>query len=992
MNGVRLLANQASARCTSQRLFAVRDARSPGRCELAEGILAVDGQPEPLTVHLDGEYQENISFHRWFAMRRTDAARAAVTFTTIPEWLGATDKLELVATGDDATIAEAIAQYRSSLRPDSTDLDGVTREERLLDMCAGIGTVGSVAARLGFDVMSVELSIVPHLISRVLHEFSVSMSKPTGLSSGENTWRGFADEVERLANAVWLRARDHLGGLFEEDVNVRLWVRIGKCPSCAAQIPLLSNARLARDTALNVSPVVEPAAEAGFPRFYLIRTQFPDIKGTLTRGICTCPTCQHQFLFRGYDLIDLYSVPVAIRMRNSASLTAIDSPGTYIRQVEASARDFISVSSRNLSNPAVLSGEQSLFHDARGMAVTVSNALLPRQRAYFTALAESMEVESARLAARPGLTRDQIFSVRIAVALLISGQIDYVNTYTYWLVDKPQPSAHAPLRLGGLFAEVGGYWLERFWQNRLRRLLRLLQENSSSERPVRAVQADAADIPLADSSVSVVVWDPPYYDNVDYDAAGEPYQAILAAAVPDLVGELTVPPKLPRAERINRYENDLLRQAFEARRVVRPNGSIGVFWLAKNPAELQHFLEMIAPTGLQLLRAVRLDANRILKASYGPETYLLVLRTIPTAASAVVVDTEKVLELATDGALSLYDGLAELLESAWEQEILDSMVPEEFRGPSRQRLVSFLAGHPELEQLLVELGRMILVRELVSRGANAEKLRAIDARGLAQQLLAQFGFAVPRPVRFSIRGALRECEIAQKQLELADSIEAVRGAFLTCCKTIERVLRYSSFAWSHLAWGNRWNEPLEQIISAGTPGRSYPGHDKLTFGQYELLFTKLPDKFASDADAFERPLFANISRVIKRAKIHEKLSVLVALRNGVEHDKEDVASLSLPQLRERCCTVLVAARSALADIDSQQSLPLTVRPEEERRDRYGRRILRLLDPDGAAIEVYVGNETDLTEPLIYFYSDINRRDVNPKFLSASLVEELLGLS
>ena len=72
---------------------------------------------------------------------------------------------------------------------------------------------------------------------------------------------------------------------------------------------------------------------------------------------------------------------------------------------------------------------------------------------------------------------------------------------------------------------------------------------------------------------------------------------------------------------------------------------------------------------------------------------------------------------------------------------------------------------------------------------------------------------------------------------------------------------------------------------------------------------------------------------------------------------------------------------------------MTVRPEEERRDRYNRRVLRLRDPDDAAIEVYVGSETDLTEPLIYFASDNNgRRDINPKFLRASVVEALSGLS
>ena len=511
---------------------------------------------------------------------------------------------------------------------------------------------------------------------------------------------------------------------------------------------------------------------------------------------------------------------------------------------------------------------------------------------------------------------------------------------------------------------------------------------------MHVIQADAAAVPLGDSSVSAVVWDPPYYDNVDYDAAGEPYQAILAAMVPDLVSELVVAPKLSAPERTERYEHDLLRQACEARRVVSPSGGIGVFWLAREPTELQRFLEMIAPAGLQLLRAVRLDTIRPprMVADAGPRTYLLVLQPIPVAASAVVVDAEKVLALATVGTLSLYDGLAALLESVWDPAELDGMIPGEFRGSPRQRLTGFLASHPEPEQLLVELGRITLVRELVNRGARGDELRLIDARGLAQRLLAELGFAVARPARFSIRAALHECEIVQRQLELADSLEAVRGAFLTGCSLIERILRYASLAWGHLACGNRWNEAFGQIISSGMPGRSYAGLDKLTFGQHELLFARLSAMFADSDYAFEKALFGRITRAIKKAKIHDKLSALVALRNGVEHDKEATALLLLPQLRQRCCTVFAEACAALGDLDSQQFLPMTVRPEEERRDRYGRRVLRLLDHDGIAIEAYVESETDLTEPLIYFASDNSRRAVGPKFLRAAIVEKLLGLS
>ena len=961
---------------------------------------------EPLRLRLDDGYKDTISFHRWFAMRSTSAARAAIAFTMSPEWLTDPDKIALLVNGDDAAIAAAIIQTSTDRSPDKLGAGGAAPDVRLLDMCAGVGTVAAMAARLGFNAISVELSIVPHLIDRVLHDFAVSLAKDSSsnpyVSEGAgNGWRGFAREVEDFAEAVWRGAKERLNEVFEEDVDIRVWVRIVPCPSCGRQVPVLSNVRLSRDTAMNVSPDPGPGDQGEFPRFGLLRTEFLDHKGTYERGRCTCWFCHFQFRFQGYDLIPLRSVPVAVRMRDSSVLHEIDSPSVYVEKVNAAAYRSLAASSQSLGNRIILAAQQSIFHDSRGQHVSVGNALLPRQRAYFAALAESMDKESALLTQRAALTREHRFGIRSAVALLISNHIDYVNTYTHWLVDMPRPSTLAgPLRLGGLFSEVGGYWLERFWQNRLHHLLDLIRENSSAARPVRAIQADATDIPLGDSTVSAVVWDPPYYDNVDYDAVGEPYQAILAAMVPDLVSELIVPPRLARQERTERYEHDLVRQANEARRIVGSQGNVGVFWLAREPAELTRFLEMMAPAGLQLLRAVRLDTIRPRRgADIGPATYLVVLRPVPAVASAVAVDAERVLALATVGALSLYDGLAELLESAWDPTELARVIPEEFHGSTRQRLVGFLASHPEPEQVLVELGRMVLARELVNRGANGDELLKLDVKGLAQRLLAQLGFAVARPIRFSIRAALSECGKVQSRLELADSVEAVRGAFFTCCDQIQQILRYASLAWSHLAFRNQWNEAFRQIIISGTAKRAYLGPDKLTFGQHELLFTRLPATFADSSNALERPLFGRISRAIKKSKVHDKLAALVALRNDVEHNNEPIASLTPAQLRQRCRTVVAQARAALEQLDSQQVLPLTVSPDEERRGRYGPRILRLLDSNGIAIEVLVVSETDLTEPLIYFASDCSRfasdssrRDLDPKFLRAAIVEDLLGLT
>ena len=936
-------------------------------------------------LDLGDDYQEAVSFHHWFAMRGTGAARAAVALTASPDWLRDQEKLDLVATGDDAALAAAVAA-----RP-AGNAGSRARDKPLLDLCAGVGTIGAMAARLGFDVLSLELSNVPHLISQVLYDFPVSMAAADG-SGAAGCWRGYVTEVEDFADKVWRGAKERLKELFEEDVDIRVWVRFTECPFCGSPVPLVSNARLSGEAALSIVP--DPGTvSGGFPRFGLLHTEFPDLKGTFAKGLCTCPSCRHHFPFQGHELISLSSVPVAIRTRNSAVLGEIDSPDAYIQQVKMASYDLLAASSRRLGDRIILSDGQPIFHDVLGGPVRVRDVFLPRQRAYFAALAESVNTESALLAQRTTLTDAQRTAVRIAVALLISGQADYVNTCIHSAIDKPHPSTSAgPLRLGGLFTEVGGAWLERFWRNRLNHLLDLLRVSATAPRPVRAIKGNANAIPLGDAAVSAVIWDPPYYDKVDYDTVAGHYQSILAAVIPDVVGAPAVQARLTMAEWTRRSEDDLVLQAREARRVVSPNGSIGVFWLARETAELDRFLELTGLAALHLVHAVRLDTIRPTRgASADQQTYLLVLRPSAEPATEVAVNGAKVLSLAENGSPSLYDGLASLLESVLDSEELDELITDEHRGSSRPRLAVFLASHPELEQLLIDLGRPSLIRELVNRGARRDDLRPIDARGLARQLLARLGFAVARPVNFSIRQALRDCDTAAGRLKLADSAPAVSEAFLDGFNRIEGILRYTVFAWAYLECGEEWKEVFDQVVSPVIS--SYTGPDKLSFAHLHVLFTKLPVTFAASEQKPGRDLFVKIARGLKKSKIDEKLFTLVRWRNGVGHQRDYVTSLSVPQLRQQCSSALADARVALGTLDHQRFLPVTVRPAEERRYRYDRRVLSLLDPDDDAIEVYVSRETDLTEPLIYFASDTSsRRDIDPKFVRASVIESLSGLT
>src|ERR1700722_13168064 len=169
-------------------------------------------------------------------MRGIGATRAAVAFTVSPDWARQPDKVALVAAGDDRLLAAALAARATG----NADDGGKNKTESLLALCSGVGSIGAMAARFGFAALSLELSDIPHLISKVLFEFPLS----TGMADGRDIagcWRGYATEVEEFADAVWRGAKARLKELFEEDVDIRIWVRFTQCPYCGASVPMVPN-------------------------------------------------------------------------------------------------------------------------------------------------------------------------------------------------------------------------------------------------------------------------------------------------------------------------------------------------------------------------------------------------------------------------------------------------------------------------------------------------------------------------------------------------------------------------------------------------------------------------------------------------------------------------------------------------------------------------------------------------------------------------------
>ena len=555
-----------------------------------------------------------------------------------------------------------------------------------------------------------------------------------------------------------MRGSDDIA-LTSQSLTGRLWTRCNRCQQCGQYVPLVADARIGDDLVIDVR-----AGDDELPVPELVRSADPDSYRTWNKGRLTCMRCNTSERVRPSEtnfaapLVDLFVDDEGQLQPCPAAVVVLD----FNQQLGAHPS---LPPITPLDDPRTVWG----WRRDRRNPIYVASACLPSQRRFLSAASHALQREiGEHLRELPRNRRD---ALACSLSVVLSAVMPDLSTFAGWnpKIKRPRRGARIPAWLDSSpFFEAGIKTIERWCSDSAARLGRRIDLTASRlSRPVSVRVADAAATGLPERSADVVLWDPPVYDNIDYRALARPHELMLESLSGILPADIE--PKNRRTPHgiehqtpfdKSEYEAQITAQAEEAIRVLRGTGRLTVFWPARAPADLQKFLDRIAPAGFELEQALRIsrggepvgDAHR---------TYVLLLKAIADAArsSHSQVDAARVLELADEDRPALTHGLADILLRWMDQADIDDMIPTDMRGTRQDRLAEHVASHSDPAGFLTELGRGELREELADRGIGIQLTTNTTSRQLANLLLEDLGFEIPQAPTFSVKNTLDESRI-----------------------------------------------------------------------------------------------------------------------------------------------------------------------------------------------------------------------------------------
>lgn len=856
--------------------------------------------------------------HRWWARRGEGASMAVVLLTQSPEFATDVDALREIAANPSVRSGD--------------ELDGVS----LLDLCAGSCTVAAAASRLGASATAIDNHPIPVLIGKGTLVYPAAYGRPELAARGSgprSTWAGLAHEVAHWSEVLLERTMVGAGDLWLAGIDGVIASRRFRCSACG----LIAGAA--------------PSDESSDLMY-------------VHRGLVRCPSCGATTPLRnaravGFELKSMISnrerVPLSDDVRSLLESAA------YPPAVQES-----------LDDPFVFSSHGPIL---------TQDAVTPRQAQVIRAAQAALRSVRDSLA-DDAYAPEHARAIVTYLALSLSGLVDRLSTFTRW--DDRQRRALGVNRQDWSppieFIEIGGNLLQGMLAQRFTDVLAVIESNS---RPadVDVRPGDMTALSDRDASFDLVIWDPPFYDNIAYDRVSLPWTRFLRTTIGDLDPSLpwpsdpTVEDRPPRFDR-EEYETDLRRAAAEVSRVLRPGGRLGVFWITRTGqevADLSDFLDMLEPTGLEMVQSFTLktEVGAHDNADKWPRSLLLVFRRTPAAQPS---DAAAVLQGEQHGLPMKVAGLVELLERHLDDDELSDIIPKGFRGQRSEQLAEAVLAEPDPREPLRLLSKRALKEYAHERGCSPDELGDLDRTALARLVFNLLGWREPREAVFTVGKALDEVVSLTSRLRLGGTEDEIRGRAGAALDRIEQVVRFTVVSWATRLGGDQWIDRLDQVVDKR-------GH--LTFGDWFGALRDLPQQFAT-----EDGLVGHAGSRIRKLKVLPVLEAALASRNDLAHPEDDVDWLAM---RDEVAAVLDRAIERLRAADAEGALPRVLQPVEEVRDPYGRITLRLLAHGQTSVEFLMTELSDLTQPLILLTGPTNPREVDPARLDAATVFERAGV-
>jgi SAM-dependent methyltransferase len=806
----------------------------------------------------------------------------------------------------------------------------------VLDLCSGSGTVSAAAQGLGAHVVSVDNHPIPVLIGHVAlalpSHFGAPDPRATG-SSDDATWSGLAVEMGHWSHVLVNRVKEAAGAAWLDDCAGLLRAHVLRCEACGHEAP-----------AARTLPMSD--------------------EFTIERGTAVCPACGHRASYR-HLVTGMFATRFVVALGRGEPVPA---PIHF-------ETTFHSPGSRKRLDDLWVVGTKPM---------TFGECLSPRQAELLRAMQDAFRSIRDELA-DTGYSPGHASAVLTSLALGLSSLVDRLTTMTQW--DARRHVARGLDRQEWIwspeFFEMSGLLIETHLARRFRDLAEIIGSGGRHGSFVDVRSEDMRAIKSNDGEFEIVVWDPPFYDNIDYERLALPFTRFLRSLIGDVYPQLRWPQDLAASASRStfdavKYDEGLREATAEIARVLRPGGRLGVFWIAQSDRtadNLRGLLEVLQPNGLELIQSVALRTE-VFNPSVAVEhsarrSVFLVFRRTPSARPA---DAESVLEGALAGRRMVYGGLVDLLRQHLDEDEIEAVIPAGYRGTIEQRLLEAVLSHPEPRDLLSDIPKKAL-RSFVEERTATDSDRGRSREQLEDDALRVLGWQVPHEPRFSVGSALDEAEILISQLRLATTENDIRGAATAAFDRIEQILRFTVASWATWLRGEAWEELLVELVQR---------NDRLTLGQWLRAFIEIPGHCAR-----ENELIGQINAKLRRAKVSAGLDAVVKVRNGFAHpdgDRTDWLSL-----RDESVPVIQEAIRRLRTADEDGALPQVLQPASETRDPYGRITLRLVGHQGH-VEFLMTEPSDLTHPIVFLRGQTNPREVDPVRIRADLIAERAGVS
>lgn len=835
--------------------------------------------------------------------------------------------------GSMTSRAAVLLTHQPELAADESQLanllDDVEISDRLsgvelLDLCSGAGTVAAAASSMGASVTSVDSHPIAVLIGRAELTYPTLFGEPEPGSRGcgpDRQWMGLSHEFKRWSGAVISDLQRRSGGLWLAELEGIVCAWTTRCPGCSATGPM---------------GVDEGAA-------------FRYRRGTLR-----CSQCGSEFARRDADVLGIMPV------RDARTGTEVDE---HLASLLLGSR-YPHAYELALDDPWVFT---------RTGSIPYRRAVTARQAQIVQHAHEALRAVRGEMADR-GYAPDRITALTSYMALALSSIVDVLSTAARWnrhrrsVVGLERHEWSETVE----FVEVGGDQLVRRLRRRCNEMVEVIERGVGVSADVRV--GDMAALDADDDRWDLVVWDPPYYDNIDYDRVALPWTRFLRAAIAEFDASLPWPrDPLPGAspERFDAasYEEAMKAAVGEVARVLRQGGTLGIFWIRSSEEgrdDLQKLLDWFAAKGLSLVETVELKSAMSPALRSHRQPLLLVFESALGQSS----DAGAVLAGAASGHRVMVGGLVELLDAHLEEEEIEDLIPGQFRGTRSERLAEAMMRISDPRWPLTRLSKRSLREYVISRGGKEAELSVLDREELATRVLQLLGWRVPMPPGFTIGGALDEADAHAARLRLCETEVTIRGAALAAFSRIEDVLRFSVVTWSVRESGDEWRAVLDDIL-----GRS----DGLSFGHWVNAFREVPRRFGS---------MAPIAHGLKRGKVLSALDDAVGMRNRTAHTENEPNWIAL---RDEAVVAASGAVRRLRDAEVNGLLPRVLQPVSETRDAFGRLTLRMNDHRGHPVECLLTEAADLSRPVVIVPSGANPREVDPLRLDALEVAARAGV-